>query len=208
MDWWLGFNQCWPMSSSCSVDWDAWSFLVSWVALLVAWLSVIVTAASAVAVYWLGRQANAVASSTYDVAQQDRLREAKFMLVYLHPELLDVHSSVRAWLSAAEYLEHNFLLLNQVDRQKTLGPLMSLKFPNAEERLSRLHVLEPDVGHRFARALGSVRFIQMSLGPTMRMKNDEDGRTQIRSLIETVQELDHDIEVVIGAAQKSIYPNL
>ncbi len=206
MDWWLGVNQCWPMGNNCAVDWDAWSFGTSFVALLIAWLSIMVTATSAVAVFWLGHQANAVAASTHDVANEDRLREGRFLLIYLHPELLEVHSSVVAWLGNAEFLETHFLTLEHADRKKLLDPILSLKFPNAEERLSRLHVLEPGIGHCFARALGSVRFLKMAIGPTMRMKNDGNGRMQIRSLIESVGELDHDVGVVIKAAQKEMYP--
>lgn len=215
MDWWLGFNQCWPMGKGCSVDWDAWSLVVALIALLFAWLSILVTAASAAAVYWLARKANDVASAshdvasaTHDVAHEDRVREARFMLIYLHPELLDVHSSVVAWLAHTAFLESSFLTLDDEDRKKSLVPLLSLKFPIAEERFSRLHVLDPVIGHSFARALGSVRFIQMAIGPTMRMKNDEMGRTQVRSLIDVVRELDGDVKAVIDAAQKAIYPDL
>lgn len=128
------------------------------------------------------------------------------MLIYLYPELLDVHSSVVAWLSRAEFLERMFLKMGQADREKLLGPILKLDFPMAEERFSRLHVLEPDVGHCFARALGSVRFIKMAIGPTMRMKDDVDGRTQINSFIETVRELDRDVKAVMTAAEAEMYP--
>lgn len=204
---WKGISPCMePGVGECVVWWDAWGVLVATIAAVIAAVGLIVTAASALAVFWLGKQANAIANSAHEVAAASQYREGQFILVYLYSEILDAHSSVEAWLTHVERVREAFLVLNNQQREDVLRIVYDLVMPKAEEIFDRLHVLEPEIGKRLARVLGTVRLLKLAKGPMLRLKNDAEGKERLDKMIGNIQDLAMDIEVVFQAATVAIRP--
>ena len=213
MDWWLGFNQCWPMGETCGIDWDAWALVVAGGTLLIAWLGVLVTATSAVAVFWLGRQANAVAQASHsiatvsqEVARAERQREAHFILAYLYSEVLDTYSSIEGWLEQADVVEQHFLRMSDYDRNLILDGLGPLTMPQTEAIFGRLHVIDEDVGLRLARALGTMKILRLAREPMLRLGDDDEGRERVPAMIRYVRSLGADLRVVHDAGMQANRP--
>ncbi|KAG1272358.1 hypothetical protein G6F65_011762 [Rhizopus arrhizus] len=213
MDWWLGFNQCWPMGETCAVDWGAWGLILAGGTLFNAWLGVLVTATSAVAVFWLGRQANAVAQASHgiatasqEVARAERQREAHFILAYLYSEVLDTYSSINGWLEQADVVEQHFLRMSDHDRKQILDGLGPLTMPQTEAIFGRLHVIDEDVGLRLARALGTLKILRLAREPMLRLANDDEGRARVRAIITYVRSLSADLRVVHDAGMEANRP--
>jgi len=136
------------------------------------------------------------------------VREGRFLLIYLHPEIVDAHSSVVAWLSNVDHFRRVYLAQDHDARVRLLALLSSMEFPNAEARFSRLHVLDAEIGQRFARILGAVRFTKLVLEPTLKKRDDQDGRRHVESLITSVRDLEADISFVLNAAESVLFPDL
>lgn len=213
MDWWNGFNQCWPMGKTCTVDWDAWAVVFAVMALWIAGLTAVVTAISAAAVYWLGRQANAVATASHDIstashdiARADRQREAHFILAYLYSEVLDAYSSIDGWLDQAPVVERHFLRMSNAQRLQMLDGLGPLAMPQAEAIFGRLHVLDQEVGSRLARALGTMKILKLARDPMLRLQNDAEGLERVPAIIRYVRSLRDDLRVVHDAGMEANRP--
>lgn len=207
MNWWNAVSTCWPPGvDGCVAWWDAWSVLVATIAAVIAYVGLVVTGASAVAVFWLGKQANSIANSAHDIDAASRNREGQFILVYLYSEILDVHSSVEVWLAHIPKVRRIFLLLDQEQRKEVLQIIYDLHMTKVEEIFNRLHVLEPTVGKRLARVLGTVRLLKLAQGPVLRLKNDAEGRERLDKLIGNIEDLAKDMRVVYQAATIAIRP--
>lgn len=204
---WNGISPCMELGvGECVVWWDAWGVVVATIAAVIAAIGLIVTAASALAVFWLGKQANAIANSAHEVAAASRYREGQFILVYLYSEILDAHSSVEAWLTHVERVRNVFLILNNQQREDVLRIVYDVAMPKAEEIFDRLHVLEPEVGKRLARVLGTVRLLKLAKGPLLRLENNAEGKERLDKMIGNIQDLARDINVVFQAATVAIRP--
>ncbi|HDS1161334.1 TPA: hypothetical protein QDZ88_002239 [Stenotrophomonas maltophilia] len=213
MDWWLGFNQCWPMGEECTIDWDAWAVVAALFTIYIAWLSALVTALSAAAVFWLGKQANSVASASHriatashEIAQAERSREAHIILAYLYSEVLDTYSSIEAWLQQANAVEAQFLGMNDTARRQVLDGLGPLAMPQTEAILGRLHVVDEEVGSRLARALGTLKILRLARDPMFRLQNDNEGRVRVSAIIRYARSLRDDLRVVNEAGVEANRP--
>lgn len=213
MSWWLGFNQCWPMGETCTVDWDGWAVVAAAAALWIAWIGTLVTALSAVAVFWLGRQANAVATASHGIAtashaiaKDERDREAHLILAYLYSEVLDAYSSIEGWLEQADVVEAHFLQMAQPERLQILDGLGPLAMPQTEAIFGRLHVLDQATGSRLARALGTMKILKLARDPMLRLQNDAEGLERVPAIIRYVRSLRDDLRVVHDAGMEANRP--
>lgn len=169
MDWWLGFNQCWPMDRTCVVNWDAWALLVGVAGSLFAWISIIVTAASAVAVFWLGRQANGLAMTAKEfqersVAEQrrealeERSREAKVVLAYCSAELKTLGPALAGLIGMLNFDgAEELFVTSRAAREQIRDKAKNLSWSRLEKVLPRLHAIPSDTGMRLARVLGATQ---------------------------------------------------
>lgn len=187
MDWWLGFNQCWPMGPKCTVDWDAWALPIAVIAVTVTWLGVLVTGASAVAVYWLGRQANNLALAAHSEAarqraldaskiEAERLREERVLLCFLLAELQELATSSAAIRDA---LQLPYTGLDKfVESAEARGFLVEtspwLATDRLEACLGRLHLISEDTGLRLAALLGSCHFVRMRANEIPKWKSPSE----------------------------------
>lgn len=176
MDWWFGFNQCWPMGPKCTVDWDAWALPIAVVAAIVSWLGVIVTAASAGAVYWLGKQANNLAMSgqaeagrqrAFDMrkVEDERVREERVMLCFLLAELQELASSAGA---IRDMLLHPDIGLKAfIESAETRSVITELspwlETDRIETCFDRLHKISEPTGLKLAALFGNCHFIRMRM---------------------------------------------
>ncbi|MDT3467901.1 hypothetical protein [Stenotrophomonas maltophilia] len=144
---------------------------------MVAWLGVGVTAASAVAVFQLGRKANQLAETAKEVQQSEfsearRLRkreadrEEAVLLFFLASELTDIAVEIG---TLHEFLteDPSFSLESFVSEPDTGDKLASiswnLELPRITSVLGRLHAIGPEVGLRLARLAGDSQQIAQGI---------------------------------------------
>lgn len=191
MDWWLGFNQCWPLGPKCTVDWDAWALPIAVIAVTVSWLGVIVTAASAGAVYWLGQQANNLAMSgqaeaarqrAFDVRkiEDERVREERVMLCFLLAELQELASSAGA---IRDTLLHPTMgpkeFIESAEARSAITELSPwLETDRIETCFDRLHRISESTGLRLAALLGNCHFIRMRMKEFPERKSPSECETE------------------------------
>jgi len=174
MDWWLGFNQCWSLGATCAIDWDAWTVVVAVIAAVLSWLSVLVTAVSAGAVFWLGRQANLLAGTAKEAqeryiregrkeAADDREREGKVVLAYCSAELKVMGPALAglAGMLRGDNVEDLFVMSREFRRQVN-DRARELSWEVLEKVLPRLHAIPPATGMRLARLLGACKSLTTS----------------------------------------------
>ncbi|ARQ90498.1 hypothetical protein [Stenotrophomonas maltophilia] len=174
MDWWLGFNQCWSLGATCAIDWDAWTVVIAVFAAVLSWLSVLVTAVSAGAVFWLGRQANLLAGTAKEAqeryiregrkeAADDRDREGKVVLAYCSAELKVMGPALAglAGMLRGDDVEDLFVRSRDFRRQVN-DRARELSWEVLEKVLPRLHAIPPATGMRLARLLGACKSLTTS----------------------------------------------
>lgn len=176
-----GISQCWPLGENCHVWWEAWDTMIGagavaigLLALLASCIGILVTAASAVAVYWLGRQAHKLAESaqlegtrqrTEDakVLIAERKREEQVMLCFLQAELQELSSSAG---SIKDTLVHPLIgkkkFVGDFESRKQISELSSwFSTDRIESCQPRLHAIPASTGLRLANLLGSCHFVRM-----------------------------------------------
>ncbi|WP_415916338.1 hypothetical protein SE336_16110 [Xanthomonas arboricola] len=195
--------RCWPLSEQCAVDWGAWAVGVAVLALGVACLTVLVTAASAVAVYLLGREANRLAVATQTVATEERQREARFLLAYLNAELLAAHATVKGWVLKIEVFRDFFLMCGANERKAMLS-VVDVDLPAARELRGRLHVLDKAVADRLARVLSTIDLLRTARRYLMILTDDEDNQTKILAIVAYYLQLAKDLEYLLAVSQATL----
>ncbi|HDS1519179.1 TPA: hypothetical protein QEK92_001854 [Stenotrophomonas maltophilia] len=178
-----GVLQCWPLGPTCEAWWDAYaasasvaSAAIAVGALLVAWMGVGVTAASALAVWQLGVRANQLAIGAQEIAQRQRLdeerrvaeerdREEVIILCYLASEITSLTAQLES-LEEKTRIGGNFdlrALLASPDLQSRLrnDGDYSLGTDRIISVLPRLHAVRPEIGLRCARLAGDCAEIEL-----------------------------------------------
>lgn len=193
MDWWRGFNQCWPMGTTCAIDWEAWTLFVAVFAAFLSWFSVMVTAVSAGAVFWLGRQANLLATTAKESqeryiyegrkeAADDREREAKVVLAYCSAELKTMGPTLAGLVGMLSGDDVEDLFVRSRDFRKGVSDrARDLSWERLEKVLPRLHAIPSATGMRLARLLGACQSLATSfeihageLSPQERIGDQEE----------------------------------
>lgn len=158
-----GVSQCWPLAKDCAVWWEAHSATAAWtsvivaiVALVVASLSVLVTAASAWAVWRLGTEANSLARVPAALSETEREREAIVILSVLYAEFASISSVAGAWKELATEFGVDRLLDENESRSAAAESLRQMEMPMTKSLLGRLHVLPAQQSAKVAHCLGLV----------------------------------------------------
>lgn len=156
-----GVVQCWPLSSTCEVWWEAWAVVVAIAAAEVALLG-------AVAVAFLAYQANQLSQvSQRDARLQaesaerrdgaERARQERVILSFVNAELDGVITWARTCISVMED-DPNFVFdayISKKSARKTLGDgAGDVIVENISRMLPNFHVCSPGVGLRLGRMLG------------------------------------------------------
>lgn len=209
-----GLVQCWPLSSTCEVWWDAYSggaallaVVVSVGALAVAWIGIGVTTASAFAVWRLGTEANRLALAPTAAAEDERRRERTVLLSALYGELLRVSSDAAAWHGLAREFGVDHLLDTQESRLAAASSLMDLDMPMTKSLIGRLHVLPTEESSRLARGLGIVSVLHASVETLKGADRGSEGaRNVILRLLGDTIRLEELSEVMANICESEIYP--
>jgi len=154
MEFLQGFSQCsWP-GPACRVWWEAWAALGAWAAAVVAGVS-------AFAVFYLGRQANKLATSQASQAEAERFREAYVVLRLIGPDAFamlpkaDVaHHYVTEQVTEEQYVNDVRL------RHAVAAQFKQVKLPNIESVLHRIHVLDPPCAGAAAHSVATLRILR------------------------------------------------
>ncbi|WP_329755246.1 hypothetical protein [Stenotrophomonas maltophilia] len=154
-EWIHGFSQCWPPGSECEVWWDAWVVVVAAMSLLVALLTMAVTAASAVAVFLLGSAANGLAEDADRRSEAVRRREARVLAGYLLPEVRQTAGSTGRLLEALGGMTSERFVLGG-RRTELLREVEGQQMPLTASVIDRLHVLPSQASDNITDALGNL----------------------------------------------------
>ena len=138
------------------------------------WCAVAVGIASAVAVVYLGRQANRLAKAPQDLHEADRRREARFLLAYLFSEVLAVKANANGFLHVTDADGGSkFLLASKDERLRVLDQTRDLDMPLARGALSRLHVLDAETCEALAKTMRAVQSANLAKPAVVRLENNE-----------------------------------
>ena len=153
---WIWIYRCWPLSATCSIDWEAWSALGS-------------LGAVAAALWIAGRQSRQQRSA-------DRRREAFLMTEIRHPVL--------RWLNRARQAQERLALGLDVSLYTLLTGEDTIESPTEIpneilELRGSLHELG-DAGVFLADAIGLARVLDLSL-LTVCVRGDIDDDGSIRA---------------------------
>lgn len=194
-----GISQCWPLGEKCHVWWEAWGTLIgaggatiALLALVVSCVGVLVTAASAIAVYWLGKQANLLARSSQlegtrqraedaSVLMEERKREEQAMLCFLQAELQELSSSAG---SIKDTLLHPLIgkkkFVEDFEARKQLSEFSGwFSTDRIESCQQRLHAISEGTGLRLASLLGSCHFVRMRFADLAVRPNADSYPTEV-----------------------------
>lgn len=187
---WDGMSPCMePGIGDCVVWWDAWAVAVAVLGISVAALGVLVAGVSAAAVFWLGKQANSVATVGLNngIAERDRLndeadarmdREEKVLLCFLSAEL----EQARVKMNTVNHLLHSeeFNIDAFVDNPKLREVLADsarqVKLEKLHSVVGRLHAIRASTGMRLGRLAGDVAVLQRNLSDLALVNCKPDGQ--------------------------------
>lgn len=205
LDVFRGVVQCYPLGQHCEINWSAWTVVVACAALWIASGTMVVTAMSAGAVFWLGMQANAVAQATHDVAREDREREAQFLLSFLHAEVTEARATVQAWIlhTGPLFLQH-FVRANPAVRASLMEDVNGLNMQMTRQRLDRLHVLDRPTGLALARVISVLDMIKLAKVPMMRLPNNADASENVAGIHGRISSLHDDLVMLQNACSQAI----
>ena len=168
------------------------------------WLTAIVATVTGVAVWRLGSKANNIATSAQDVADKERQREARVILLHISSDV--THS-----LSVATEIQRELttplmdaLFLSDLDyRRRLAGRTGELNMPTVEKMVPRLHVLSNPEGDALARAIGTQRTFGRAAHFSSSGEHDERLGESYRKLLGIVTRLADDLAVVDRACKQS-----
>lgn len=220
MSWWSGFSTCSPPGEGdCVVWWDAWAAifggstaLVAVAALVVAWIGIGVTMASAFAVWRLGIAANGIAEGEARRTEAERTRalyrdetEALLVLTRIHTETT---KNIDALSEAIDQLQGGGLgraLFDTDDnyRAAILDIIEGIGFPAATSVVDRLHYLDRSVSSSLIRAMSMIGYIQdVALGSAIRSRPGAS-KGAYASLMSALPKIVGDLKVVHSACRQA-----
>ncbi|WP_041864557.1 hypothetical protein [Stenotrophomonas maltophilia] len=207
MSWWNGLSTCWPPGEGdCVVWWDAWAALfggsaagIAIAALVVAWIGIGVTTASAFAVWKLGVTANSASAEATRIAAGEATRnasEASRREYREETEELLLFAQITGEVATAFGLISNavgILIGGGVGKQLFMTdgryrrPLFEdldrLTFPMTAAARDRLHYLDRKVAGCLLRANGLMVIAQESY----RLLPDDASAEDLAALYEALQ---------------------
>jgi hypothetical protein len=166
-----------PGVGDCVVWWDAWAVAVAVLGIYVATVGAFIAGASAIAVYWLGMQANLVAKVGLNngIAERQRLndeadtqrdREEKVLLCFLAAELDAAHVKMNALhqLLQSDGCTIETFVENVLVRRALAKKAAQVRLGRLHSVVGRLHAIQASTGMRLGRLAGDVSVLQRHLG--------------------------------------------
>lgn len=217
---WNGISPCMePGVGDCVVWWEAWAAsgalaaaAVAVLALSVAWIGVLVTATSALAVWRVGVEANRASELAVSLARTESERQAvrgrrehTLVLVQINGEvfynkrlLSDVHSKL-----ASPEANDNFVNVPGYLAER-ISEIEKVKFPITRELADRLHYLGDSLGPTLARCAGMARALADNYRDGFSGPTEEHRLSDYRAFRFAVNAMVEDLEVVGQACRDAI----
>jgi hypothetical protein len=168
------------------------------------WATVVVGLISAIAVLYLGLQANRLAKTPQQLQEADRKREATFLLAYLYAEIQAVRASSHGFIATMQGQQAlAFLLVKPESRKIILDNLDGLDMPLARQALPRLHVLEPRCGDALAKVMRGVQSARLAMASIIRMTPDEEGLRRLEIYLILMSSIQANAIVVMECAHEA-----
>lgn len=218
MNWIDGVTPCRDLGANgCEVWWEAWSAVaalgavgIAIAALVTAWISVGITAASAIAVWRLGTEANAASKEATRIAgvsanRQEHRDETEELLV-----LMQINGEVSFGKSRLEEVLKNLnagglgaalFKSNKAHREKIFQEFEKISFPMTAAAKDRVHYLDRKVAGSLLRAYGLLELTKEGCRSRTEQDSDEDLESAHRGLIFIVPLLLGDLGVVSAACE-------
>lgn len=208
-----GLSQCWPLAQKCHVWWEAWAAGGTWASVAVALMAVFaagvgvcVTAASALAVWRLGREANRLAHAPTLRAREEAVRERVVLLSAIYGELANVSSAMGAWNGTIRTVGMEQLFADKPARVVLARLMRDIDMPMTKSLIGRLHVLPEDESAALARCLGLISVLHMAMGTLERY---DEGFEAMKSFVEDRMEdartLDELAQTLVEKSKKVVY---
>jgi hypothetical protein len=208
-----GVVQCFPLSRTCEVWWEAWAAAAALAAIPVAigavfaaWLSTLVTGVGAWAVYRLGRETNDFADLTRRIASDDRSREATFILASIAADVINSFGACAFIASKQEqicdwYIKEDKDLCDFVSER-----MEDVEIPIEASIFSRLHVLDAEDAISLARARGFINVARIAFAQLPIYRGDEARiRNAIRVTINNLEFARDQLRPVVESARKVLH---
>jgi hypothetical protein len=199
---------------------EAWSAVgalgaagIAIVALVIAWISVGITAASAIAVWRLGTEANAASKEATRIAgvgasRQEHRDETEelFVLMQINGEvsfgksrLEVVLKNLNAGGPGAEHFKRD-----KAHREKIFQELEKISFPMTAAAKDRIHYLDRKVGGSLLRAYGLLELTKEGCQSRTEQDSEEDFESAHRGLVFIVPLLLGELGVVSAACESGV----
>lgn len=165
-----GVIQCWPLSDTCEVWWDAWAVVVAVAAAEVALIGAIAVAYLAYQANLLSRasqrEAKLHADSAYRRDAAERARQERVILSFVHAELEGIITWARSCIALMEnnpsFDSHGYMS-TQTTRQTLARNTAEVNVTNISRMLQSFHLCSPGIGLRLGRTLGDFYVTKDSL---------------------------------------------
>lgn len=178
-----GLSECWALGPICRPWWEAWAAigggsaaLIALGALVVAWIGVGITAASAFAVWKLGVAANNASAEATHIAKSEADRSVKeserreyregteelLVLAQITGEVGTAYGLIGLAIKTliGEGVGKSLFVLNVTHRKLVLRELDRLKFPLTAGVRDRMYFLDRKIAGRLLRATGLMTVAQ------------------------------------------------
>jgi hypothetical protein len=168
------------------------------------WVTAIVATVTGAAVWRLGSKANNIATSAQDVADRERQREARVILLHISSDV--AHSLATAIEMQRELTSPliDALFLSDPDyRRRLANRTGELNMPTVEKMVPRLHVLASPEGDALARAIGTQRTLGRAAHFAINGHPDDLLDESYKKLLTTVAGLADDLAIVDRACKQS-----
>lgn len=217
---WNGISPCMePGVGDCVVWWDAWAAsgalaaaAVAVLALSVAWIGVLVTATSALAVWRVGVEANRSSQLAVSLARAESERQAvrdrrerTLVLVQINGEVFNNKRLLSGTYKKLASPDAKDNLVNVAGYlAERIIEIEKVEFPITRELADRLHYLGDSLGPTLARCTGMARALADTYRDGFSGPSKEDRLSDFEALRFAVNAMVEDLEVVGQACRDAI----
>lgn len=199
-----GVVRCWPLSKTCGVDWEAWTTLIAFAAFGASVLGVFVSGLSAIAVYMLGRETNNLAKVTRDSTLGDRDREANFILLTIHSDVISLLGYIGTMLDKRDSYRDSFCDADP-RQSEFFNRLATIDLPIDTALLGRLHVLESNIGLAIVRCRAQLQMARLIFSIVdVYVGNRQEMEAVYKKLLKRLNLAKPQLDIVYQAGDKAL----
>lgn len=159
------------------------------------WATAVIAAVSAIAVFWLGLAANRIASATRSVADDQRMREARSLLLYMAADAGEVQGRAEVLIRnmSVESFRQDFVS-DRAARVTVQDACKRLLAPSLVGSVSKFHVFDEDISYAASKAVGRL----VHLDTVCRLAVVADPRDVPGRGATAAEIFDHSLDQILG----------